>query len=81
MVQRIFSTVPVGGSFALNNAPFLQLDQTAAQPFSGLAIDGRDDETGSSSITLNVHFRFFGKTISGRTIVSNTASFTLEVVP
>lgn len=81
MVERIFSTVPVGGSLALNNLNFLRLDQTVAQPFVGLALDGRDDETGSSSITLNVHFRFFGRTISGRTVTSNTSSFTLEVVP
>jgi hypothetical protein len=81
LVERIFSTVPANGQLTLNNLNFLRLDQVSGQPFSGLALDGRDDETGSAAITLNVHFRFFGKTLSGRTVVSNTASFTIEVVP
>ena len=81
LVERIFSTFPGGGRWALDNLNLLRRDQTAGQPFSGLALDGRDDETGSSALTLNIHFRFFGKTISGRTVVSNTASFTIEVVP
>lgn len=81
LVERIFGSVPVNGTNEVNNLNFLRLDQLAAQPFSGLARDGRDDETGSSAIALNVHFRFYGKTLSGRAVASDTASFTIEVVP
>jgi hypothetical protein len=81
IVGRIFGSVPVNGTNEINNLNFLQLDQLSAQPFSGLARDGKDDETGSSAIGLNVHFRFFGKTLSGKAVASDTASFTIEVVP
>jgi hypothetical protein len=81
LVERIFGSVPINGTDTLNNLNFLRLDQVNAQPFTGLAIDGRDDQTGSAAITLNIHFRFFGKTLSGKEVVSNTASFTIEVVP
>ena len=81
LVERIFGSVPINGTDTLNNLNFLRTDQINAQPFTGLAQDGRDDQTGSSTITLNIHFRFFGRTVGGREVVSNTSSFTIEVVP
>lgn len=80
-VQQIFSSVAPGGTFVLNNAPFLHIDQLRSPPLSDLALTGRDPETNSTVIFLNVHFQFFGRTLSGDVVSSQKASFTIEVVP
>jgi hypothetical protein len=80
-VEFLFGTVPVGGSTTFNGLNFLHTDHLRNPPLSDLALSGRDTETGSSVIFLNVHFRFFGRTLSGDVVSSQTASFTIEVVP
>lgn len=81
MVRSLFSLVPVNGTTTFENLPFLSLDQLANPPLSDLATSGADRETGSQVIVLNVSMRFFGRTIAGDDIVSEPASFTVEVVP
>ena len=80
-VQSIFSLVPVNGTATITNLPFLTESQLRNPPLSDLAEDGVDPETGSEVIMLNVSMRFFGRTLSGDDIASETASFTVEVVP
>jgi hypothetical protein len=81
LVESIFGVVPVGGTMTLENAPFIRIEQLTSLPLSDLADFGRDRETGSAVIPLDVTMRFFGRTLSGDDIVSAPASFTIEVVP
>jgi len=81
LVEVLFGNVPVGGTTVYNNLPFIRSAQLAAQPLLDLGSLGRDTETGSVVIPLRVTMRFFGRTLAGDDIVSNTASFDLDVVP
>jgi len=80
-VEHIFGSIPPGGSTIFNNLNFLHTDHLRSAPLADLALTGRDSETGSTVIFLNVHFRFFGRTLSGDVVSSAPASFTIEVVP
>jgi len=80
-VQGIFGLVEPLGTIDLFNLPFITTDQTLNQPLRDLINLGRDSETGTSIITLDVTLRFFGRTISGDDIASEPASFTIEVTP
>jgi hypothetical protein len=79
LVQSIFSVVPVNSSATLLNLPFLLTNQIRNPPLSDLTDFGADRETGTAVIVLNVSLRFFGRTLSGDDIVSDPASFTIEV--
>ena len=80
-VQGIFGLVEPLGTLDLFNLPFMTTDQTGNQPLKDLINLGRDSETGTSVITLDVTLRFFGRTLSGDDIVSEPATFTIEVTP
>ncbi len=80
-VQAIFGLVPPGGTLDLFNLPYLTSDQIGNEPIADLVRLGRDSETGTSVITLDVSMRFFGRTISGDNIASEPATFTIEVTP
>jgi hypothetical protein len=81
LVQSIFSVVPVNSVITIANLPFLLSDQVLNPPLSDLRTSGIDRETGSRVVTLDVSMRFFGRTLSGDNIVSDPASFTIEVFP
>lgn len=81
MVGGLFGVVAVGSTTTFENLPFMRADQVLNPPLSDLAAFGRDTETGSAVIPMNVTMRFFGRTLSGDDIVSTPASFTIEVVP
>lgn len=80
-VQSIFGLVPISGSNAQTNFPFLTSDQVLSQPLKDLRDLGRDSETGTAIIVLDVSLRVFGRTLSGDDIVSDPAVFTMEVRP
>lgn len=80
-VQGIFGIVPVGGTTDLENVPFLFTDQLQNPPLKDLVDFGRDTETGTAVVVLDVSMRFFGRTLSGDDIVSDPATFTIEVRP
>lgn len=82
-VAGIFGNVPVNGQDQIENLDILGLDQMRNPPLSDLLFQngGFDKETGSQVIQLNVHLRFFGRTLAGDSIASNTASFMIEFVP
>lgn len=80
-VQSIFGLVPVNGTNTLNNVPLLTSDQVLSQPLKDLRDLGRDTETGTAVVVLDVSMRAFGRTLSGDEIVSDPARFTLEVRP
>jgi hypothetical protein len=72
---------PSGGSLILLNLPFLTSDQILSPPLRDLLDFGRDSETGTAVIVLDVSLRFFGRTLSGDEVASAPATFTLEVTP
>lgn len=78
---QIFGTVPAGGTGILSNLPFLTSNQVLSPPLSDLLNFGRDSETGSAIIVMDVSLRIFGRTISGDDVASQTVTFTLEVTP
>lgn len=81
LAQSVFGLVPIGSTTTFDNLPLLTADQLQNPPLSDLARLGHDSETGSAVIVLDARMRFFGRTLSGDDIVSNTAAFTIEVVP
>jgi hypothetical protein len=81
LTARIGGTVPVNSTDFVPSLPFLTSDQLLSPPLSDLSKFGRDTETGSAIIVLDVSLRFFGRTISGDDVASQTASFTIEVTP
>lgn len=81
LVESVFGVVPVNGNTLYENLPFMRADQVLNPPISDLAEFGRDRETNSTVIPLNVTMRFFGRTLAGDDIASAPATFTIEVVP
>lgn len=83
LVERVFSTVSPGGTADFGNLPILRTEQLLNPPLSDLLFvnGGFDRETGSDVIRLNGHMRFFGRTLSGRDVVTSPQSFTIEFVP
>lgn len=83
LVQRLFSTVAPGNVSRFENLPVMLSEQLLNPPLGDLLFvnGGIDTETGSPVILLNFHLRFFGKTVGGKEVVSNTQSFTVEFVP
>jgi len=82
-VVGMFGIAPVGGEFTLNNAVVMGPSQLGNEPLSDLlaANGGFDTETGFDSITLNLHIRFFGRTLSGDPVETAPASFTVVFTP
>lgn len=80
-VQGIFGIVPVNGVSDLFNVPFMFSDQVLSQPLLDLRNFGVDRETGTAVIVLDVSLRFFGRTLSGDDVVTEPATFTIEVRP
>ncbi len=80
-VQSVFGLVPNNGTTTLTNVPFLTSDQVLSQPLKDLRDVGRDTETGTVVVVLDVSMRIFGRTLSGDDIVSDPARFTIEVRP
>jgi len=82
-VRGMFGVAPVNGSFVLENAPIMGLDQLDNPPLSDLLFQngGVDSETGRSRITLNLRLRFFGRTLSGDEVETAPAPFTIDFVP
>ncbi len=81
LVEALFGNVPVNGTTNFENLPYIRSAQLVSQPLADLALTGRDSETGSTVVPLRVTMRFFGRTIAGDDIVSQPASFDIEVVP
>jgi len=81
LVGRLFGVVPVNGTFEVLNLPILTSDQVLSQPLRDLRDFGVDRETGTAVIVLDVQLRFFGRTLSGDEVSTDSGSFTIEVRP
>jgi hypothetical protein len=82
-VNGLFGVVPVNGTYTVSNLDVMGAEQFVNVPLSDLAFQngGFDKETGSNVIRLNLHLRFFGRTLSGDAVESAPATFTVEFVP
>jgi hypothetical protein len=82
-VAGIFGAVPVGGTNTIENLRVLSLDQLTTAPLSDLLFvnGGFDRETGQDTIQINCNLTFFGRTIAGDDIRSNTASWIIQFTP
>lgn len=74
--------VPINGTDTFGNLVIMSRDQMTNPPLSDLLLEngGVDEETGLERITLNVRIRFFGRTLSGDEVESNTVVWTIEFV-
>lgn len=68
--------VPVGGTATLNNFPVLAASAIQGSPFDQLLPfnGGIDRETGRAEIDMTFDITFFGSTVSGHRVQSETAS-------
>lgn len=82
-VFRLSGVVPVGGSLTLTNFPVMSSEQFLNPPLSDLLFEngGFDKETGRASISLNLTFVLFGKTLAGTDVTSIPRTETFEFVP
>jgi hypothetical protein len=78
-VRNIAGRVPVGGTLDYN-ITVMTSEQLRNPPLSDLLFinGGFDKETGSTNIKLDLNIRFFGETISGRNVETQTASQQIE---
>jgi hypothetical protein len=69
-------TIPSGGSATLSNFPVLPASQIQLSPFDQLLPfnGGFDRETGKAEIDMAVDISFFGHTVAGQRVQSETAS-------
>jgi hypothetical protein len=81
LVAAVTFEVPPGGTATISNLPLVRLDQLQSPPLVDLAANGRDSETGTAVIVVDALITFFGHTISGDSVASGTAGYTLEFVP
>lgn len=82
-VAGIFGAVPVRGTNTIENLRIMSLEQLLASPLADLLFQngGFDKETGDDTIQVNCHLTFFGRTIAGQDIRSNTASWVIQFTP
>jgi hypothetical protein len=82
-VRGIFGEAPINGTYTLDNAPIMGFDQFNNPPLSDLLFQngGIDTETGRSRIALNLRLRFFGRTLSGDEVQTQSAPFTIDFTP
>jgi hypothetical protein len=69
-------TITAGGTTTLNNFPVLPISAIQASPFDQLLPfnGGIDRETGKTEIQMAFDITFFGHTVAGQRVLSETAS-------
>lgn len=83
LVQSILGVTPVNGNNTYNNLVIMGAEQFDNPPLSDLLFTngGIDSETGEQFVRVQFDLRFFGRTLTGDSVASNTASFVIEFVP
>ena len=83
LVRRIFGNVPHNGLETLENLPVLDIEQLRSRPLSDLLFvnGGFDRDTGNTVIPIELQLTFFGKTLSGDEVSSNTVAWTIQFTP
>jgi hypothetical protein len=77
LVRGVFGSVPVDGVLTLNDLPVVTPDQFNNTPLSDLLFvnGGFDRETGRQSIVLRLTMRFFGRTLAGDDVATDSIRF------
>lgn len=80
LVRSFPATIDVGTSSGYSEVIFAQQGQLEEVPLSELNLynGGFDRETGEDTIVLDVSMRFFGRTVAGNRVESNTITFTVN---
>lgn len=83
LVQGIFGVTPVGGNNVYDNLVILGAEQFDNPPLRNLLFvnGGLDPETGERFVRIRCTIQFFGRSLTGDAVASNTASFVIEFVP
>ena len=83
LVQGIFGVAPVNGTTVYDNLVIMGAEQFLNPPIEDLFFinGGIDSETGSPVITLRFRLRFFGRTLTGDAVATETATFDIEFIP
>jgi len=79
LVEPIGGVVPVNGTDTITNLGVIRNNQYTSPPISDIVNFGVDRETNSQIIVLNLSIRFYGRTLSGKEVVSAPTGFTMEV--
>jgi hypothetical protein len=82
-VRGIFGIAPVNGTIVFDNLPIMSAEEFVTQPLSDLLLQngGIDKETGSEVILLNLEIKFYGRTLGGDRVETQTAArFTIQFV-
>lgn len=80
-VLGISGTVEAGQARSYEDVPWITSDQILNQPLKDLLDFGRDRETNTTVIVLDVSMRFFGRTLAGDEVATDPATFTVEIRP
>jgi hypothetical protein len=83
LVQTIFGVTPVNGTNIYDNLVIMGAEQFDNPPLRDLLfVNGAiDPETGEQFVRIRFDLRFFGRSLTGDSVASNTASFVIEFVP
>lgn len=83
LVQAVFGVAPINGTIVYDNLVLLGAAQMLDEPLEDLLIanGGIDTETGAQVIRLRLRLRFFGRTLTGDSVVTAPATFDIEFVP
>jgi hypothetical protein len=83
LVTGIFGTVPVNGNDQIQNLPVLTAVQLFNKPLSDLLLanGGLDSETHSTVIPIEVQLVFFGRTLSGDDVRTQTVTWRIDFTP
>ena len=81
LVEQLAGHAPVNGTFTLENGVVMRPDQFNYPPLTDLREFGRDLETNSEVVRIQVSIQFFGKTLSGDEVASAPGYFSMDLVP
>lgn len=79
-VHKLIGTIPVDGTFTVQNMPLMSFDQLSTPPLSDLLFEngGFDKETGLTFVRMNLFIRAFGRTLGNRRVESVPRPHTME---
>ena len=82
LIRNLFASVPVGSSTTLS-LTIMTFEQLRSPPLSDLLFEngGFDSETGRTNIKMNAVIRFYGETVGGKRVTSESRELTMEFVP
>jgi hypothetical protein len=81
LTEPVGGLVPIGGTMTQTGVFLMRQDQFESSVLRDLRLLHRDPETNSEVVRLIWHLKFYGHTISGDRVETQTISFNLDVQP